>query len=279
MASDSGTDFSLWNPATGQAKEISLPNQYYRRISLLGFSWDHVEDDYKVVIVPDVLRCSSKHLYIYSCRSACWNRLILPASDGSKLHHRFNAAPSTIVKGLPYWNYIKYGRRNRMRYAYINVFAKDELRWLPLLYLNCSYLNYSAFNLVNIKDCHWWHSKCFKNGGEILMVNNDELCFYDRETLETKSIIRSNRGSFKNCCSYTPSLESVHGMESMTVLPFQEMEMKKLAIENSTNLVRSSSIPKSDSSSSTDTSSEYSETSESDSDAEKSSDSGTLNLM
>ncbi|KAK1385451.1 hypothetical protein POM88_023186 [Heracleum sosnowskyi] len=217
----SGTDFSLWNPATGQSKEINLPNHDCKKCShLLGFSWDPVEDDYKVVIVCYVSGCSSKHLlYIYSCRSALWTQsMVSPkeAPDGSMLGTGLKMAPSTIVKGLPYWsrtNTVRLDGTRRML-AYIHVFTKDEI-----------------------------------------------------------------------------SLVSVEGMESVMVLPFQEMELNKLALEYS-NLVRSSCIPlgslfymprlcwtdsssDSDSDSGTSGSDSAAETSESDSDAETSSDSGT----
>lgn len=202
-------------------------------------------------------------------------------------------------------------------HAYIYVFAKDELRLLPIL--DFDNFSHCKFDLVNIKDglvgmvykgnCRdslvdmysfdtesdigvWSKmyaighlnlrnkysklSKCFNCGGEILIVDRGHLCFYDPETTEIK-FIRSSQYVLRSCYSYTPSLVSVEGMESMMVLPFQEMELKNLA-KGFSNLVESSGIPMSDSSSSSDSGSDSdssSGTSGSDSDAEPNSDSGT----
>lgn len=134
--------------------------------------------------------------------------------------------------------------RSRCRNSLVDVYSLDEESD------NGVWSKMYTIGPINFRNQYGRLSKCFKNGGENLIVDDaGQLWFYDHKTTETKFIRSSYQYLVRSCYSYTPSLVSVEGMESVMVLPFQEMELKNLALEYN-NLVECSSIPMSDSSSS-----------------------------
>ena len=114
MSSRMGNMFRLWNPAIAHLKQFFLPPQHPKDCKhfIGGFSWDHMQNNYKVVLVcHDALTSSPRQLLIYSSNSATWNRLLMPDSvlpNGSIYENVYTTAPSTFVKGIPYWKYKHY---------------------------------------------------------------------------------------------------------------------------------------------------------------------------
>ncbi|KAK1377786.1 hypothetical protein POM88_024530 [Heracleum sosnowskyi] len=67
--------------------------------ALLGFSWDSVANDYKLLAISSGRSSSCTHSngLVYSSRTNCWSNIAdPPVVYGLKV-------PSVIVKGIPYW--------------------------------------------------------------------------------------------------------------------------------------------------------------------------------
>ncbi|XP_074330134.1 putative F-box protein At3g17480 [Apium graveolens] len=158
----SGKKFCLWNPALGQLKEVHLQLQHHidhiESRSFLGFSWDDVHNDYKVVILSHASNPSLFQLTIYSSNSASWTKLVISDSllpDISISGSSWIKTPSTIVKGLPYWScsngLVLDGKKNKYISTFKFVAETNEIRLLPNL--NSGTIGRKEFKLVNIRDC------------------------------------------------------------------------------------------------------------------------------
>ncbi|XP_017240078.1 probable F-box protein At5g47300 [Daucus carota subsp. sativus] len=106
MASTRGKKFCLWNPALGQVKLFDFPplDGHYAG----GFCWDHVHNDYKVLMFCHSISSRLRQICIYSTNSATWASLGIPQNLVLPGFMRWTSpGPSTIVNGTPYWSYPK----------------------------------------------------------------------------------------------------------------------------------------------------------------------------
>lgn len=166
MATCRGRRFCLWNPAIAQVNFFDLPPPHFHPGQpkcfhyLGGFCWDHVRNDYKVLIFCyEFIDAPPSQLCIYSTNSATWTPLRIPQNPRMPepiYDDDLMAPPSTIVKGTPYWSYSKYlsfpGKKNRRKsyFGFKFVPQVNEFRLLP--HLDTLKLRAKNFNLVNIKD-------------------------------------------------------------------------------------------------------------------------------
>ncbi|XP_017239968.1 F-box/kelch-repeat protein At3g23880-like [Daucus carota subsp. sativus] len=98
----SKVDIAIWNPATNLCLAIPpLPKRSVRRYDvLLGFGYDSVENDFKVIygslIEEKPLACD-----VYSCKAACWKK-IAPSNIlyRGKISQKWKPI---IFNGSPFW--------------------------------------------------------------------------------------------------------------------------------------------------------------------------------
>ncbi|XP_017240094.1 uncharacterized protein LOC108212893 [Daucus carota subsp. sativus] len=282
-----GGRFCLWNPAIGQVKLFDSPplDGHYLR----GFCWDHVQNDYKVLMFcDDSMFSPPRKIYIYSTNSATWTCLCIPQNPMLPGPHGcwwMSARNSTIVKGTPYWSYSKSltlpGEKRERKFFCTFKFVPEinELRILPDF--DSPKFRVNNFKIGNIKDrlvgmayklvehgetmvdmyslddevfgngvwskmysigpVYFDYNQrllhAFRNGGEVLIEGYfGPLTFYDPKTKETKSIAGTTctitflwESDGQCCCTYTPSLVRVRGMESMHNF-FTNGELKEFAL-------------------------------------------------
>ncbi|XP_017233678.1 F-box protein At5g18160-like [Daucus carota subsp. sativus] len=162
MASLTGKVFCLWNPVLGKFMEIRLPSEHSENCDaqlLGGFSWDHVQNDYKLVVVGyNHSTASSTRFSVYSFKYGSWTGVpVNPDHSMLFVPSNFMTPPITIVKGLPYWGCITYfllpgmRRRRKFIFGYKFVAASNEFTMLP--YLDSVRIRGKDFKFVNIKDC------------------------------------------------------------------------------------------------------------------------------
>lgn len=232
--------FLLWNPVTRLGKTVSPPQSYWENKMLTemfyGFSWDYLENEYKVVVCYREQK--SLQGIIYGSNSDSWNELVVPDTFVSKC---FVPNPAVIVKGCPYWTAREgiwttgsgFGRfivkfesgSNQFKefvlpsqitreecYSVVNV----EDRVVVMAY----YMGYEE--LVHVfqldEECGDWSKMysfetvdvflnkfllCFKYRGEIVCDNGNRL--YDPKTNEIK-VIGDEYWNLKGGYSYTPRL-------------------------------------------------------------------------
>ncbi|KAK1387243.1 hypothetical protein POM88_015421 [Heracleum sosnowskyi] len=117
--------FVIFNPATGQAKNIDVPDTVFKRycpISISGFCWDAVKNDYKVIIprtyggiVPeDPFEIS----YFYSCKTDSWSTALNKFPFIKNIANCFWAR-SVIVNGMPYWTNTGFCKKKRAYEFYV----------------------------------------------------------------------------------------------------------------------------------------------------------------
>lgn len=87
---------------TGLGKTVSAPQSCCRNSTLSeifrGFSWDNLENEYKVFLCYKEQK--SWQGIIYGSNSDSWNKLVVPDTFVGKC---FMPNPDVIVKGCPYW--------------------------------------------------------------------------------------------------------------------------------------------------------------------------------
>lgn len=261
-----GVMFLLWNPVTGLGKTVSPPQSYWNDKLLNkmfhGLSWDHLENEYKVVLCYRGEK--SLPVIVYGSNSDSWSGLVVLDTFVGK---HFMPNPAVIVKGCPYWTardgtwtpgsgyggfVVKFESESsqfkefvlpsqitrRECYNVVNV----EDRLVVMAYYQMSGTNVHVFHLD--EECGDWIKTytfepidvflnefllCFKYGGEIVCNNANRL--YDPKTNEIK-VIGDGYCDHKSGCSYTPSLVFLQGMERLHTQSFwrsPEVENSALA--------------------------------------------------
>ncbi|XP_074361038.1 putative F-box protein At1g32420 [Apium graveolens] len=94
------TYFGIWNPATNQYKDISLPPSTAATSDFcFGLGFNSVANDYKLVFVV-IYHERPLLSYVYSCNHSSWvNNIVKSDFVARGVHY----APPTIVQGCPYW--------------------------------------------------------------------------------------------------------------------------------------------------------------------------------
>ncbi|KAL1829646.1 hypothetical protein ACET3Z_008058 [Daucus carota] len=255
MSSRYGEKFCLWNPATAQLVEVDLPLQHSKncRHVLGGFTWDHLRNDYKVVVLcHEIPNESSRKICIYSSSSASWTEVdVIDHSMWPEGRPYFPfTVPNTIVKGIPY-----YLRQSELT---VHKFVVEVNKFIYLPPLDSNKIRDKVFTIVNVKNClvgmarnyqdnsvdiyslddespggAWSKmyttepvilrscvpSQCYRNSGKILIASYAvPLSAINRKIKETTELAEFHRDyhSYNRICfSYTPSLVYVQGMKSM----------------------------------------------------------------
>ncbi|KAL8102616.1 hypothetical protein AgCh_027219 [Apium graveolens] len=247
--------FILWNPALNLSKQILLlpehccnpNNRYCYRV---GFSWDSVANDYKLIAVCTWWTCIKKPGFVYSSRTNCWSNLADPLHvDGLRF-------PSVIVKGIPYWTCLK-----------LTVILKFEARNNQFTSFTVSRNVGKRYSLVNLNDCLarieftvgktdsmdvYQHDEenniwckmlrvnftenhilssptCFKYGGEI--VFNGSFYLTDSKAIKIKRLAyEKNINSDIHGYTYTPSLVVLEGMEPIQLPQGGEVDPEVISL-------------------------------------------------
>ncbi|WOG85435.1 hypothetical protein DCAR_0104624 [Daucus carota subsp. sativus] len=91
----------VWNPATRECKMVPFPNkERHAEKVFVGFGYDSVGDDFKVVCVFRVTAneiCLTR-FYVYSCNAECWKEI--KVDFPYDMPHMWCVV---TVKGNPYW--------------------------------------------------------------------------------------------------------------------------------------------------------------------------------
>ncbi|XP_074341806.1 uncharacterized protein LOC141679196 [Apium graveolens] len=223
----------LWNPSIHLFKKI-IPQR--RVSSMLGFSWDPVENDYKFIAE---LYDSSKAI-VYSYKTDCWSDIVVPQFVCGYYLYMF---PSAIVKDICYWK--RAGNSSKI--------LKFEAKNNQLTYLDIPCVC-GSYSLVNLNDClaridYAWDGSgpmdvynfheesscrskiytfnteiahfrcfltCFKSGGMIFEFDG-KLNLYDPKSNEIKSFgcYNGTNGFALHGFSDTPTLVVLEGMKPL----------------------------------------------------------------
>lgn len=105
---------------------------------MLGFSWDPVQNDYKLILAQPTYSSSA---FVYSCKTDRWSKIFVPKLT-SAISGDFFWFPSAIVKGISYW-------KSSVTSCKI---LKFEARNNQLTYLDTSRV-LGTYSLVNLNDC------------------------------------------------------------------------------------------------------------------------------
>ncbi|XP_017234900.1 F-box/kelch-repeat protein At3g23880-like [Daucus carota subsp. sativus] len=214
----------LWNPAIRRAKEFWSPSLQRQggRIycwNNFGFGFDHVRNDYKVVVFSDsVDRMWSA--FLYSSNSDTWSHLIVPEHviEQAKLKQILSYCPTTtIVKDCPYWtsynpsghrlNFLKFDTRtNKFEFLpefqsksgrdtiLVNMMDRPALMDYEQNFQNisvdvCSLDEDSGvwrkmYSVGPIANCglKWDLTQGFKYGGSIVFYSDGVFSYYDHKT-------------------------------------------------------------------------------------------------
>lgn len=159
-----GKKLSLWNPAIHQSKEFTLPPHRYSVSDNIGFGFDTVSNDYKVV----VLSVDKRSATIYCSNSDSWIDICVPDNVFPKHKGYHSNSPAIIVKNCPYWTLARYTLNRHPCDRMLMVFtavsliavkfnaASNEFNLLPELYIDISahgVLCAFRFQFVDMKDC------------------------------------------------------------------------------------------------------------------------------
>nr|XP_017229779.1 PREDICTED: F-box/kelch-repeat protein At3g23880-like [Daucus carota subsp. sativus]XP_017229780.1 PREDICTED: F-box/kelch-repeat protein At3g23880-like [Daucus carota subsp. sativus]XP_017229781.1 PREDICTED: F-box/kelch-repeat protein At3g23880-like [Daucus carota subsp. sativus]XP_017229782.1 PREDICTED: F-box/kelch-repeat protein At3g23880-like [Daucus carota subsp. sativus]XP_017229783.1 PREDICTED: F-box/kelch-repeat protein At3g23880-like [Daucus carota subsp. sativus]XP_017229784.1 PREDI len=99
---------SLWNPAIHQSKEFTLPPNCFDYIEYMGFGFDPVSNNFKVVLLSSDFRSAS----VYNSDSDSWTNVFVPDNVHllMKKERTFLTDSMTIVKDCPYWRFITFAK-------------------------------------------------------------------------------------------------------------------------------------------------------------------------
>ncbi|XP_017237881.1 uncharacterized protein LOC108210930 [Daucus carota subsp. sativus] len=177
MVSTQGKRLCLWNLAIGQIKLFDFPplDGHYAG----GFCWDHVHNDYKVLMFCyDPMLSPARRICMYSTNSATWASLCIPQN---LVFPSMSPCPSTIVKGTPYWTtYLKPLTLPGQKCSILKFVPEiNELRILPDF--DPLKFRVNIFDIANIKDCLVGMAyKLNEHGGTNTMV--DMYCLDDEDS-------------------------------------------------------------------------------------------------
>ncbi|KAL8107597.1 F-box protein CPR1-like [Apium graveolens] len=238
----------VWNPATRECKMVPFPNKerHAERV-FVGFGYDSVEDDFRVVCVFRVTandRCASR-FYVYSCNAECWKaiRVEFPYD----LPHMWCVV---TVKGNPYWmGFLIEGcdESNGKEVCVMFDVRTESFRFLDLP--KCEMNSGTSACLANYKDMladmlfspgsesnklvdvfildeksGAWSKiytvgpiplevqrvlHCFKNGEIVVEDEDAKLFLYDPKSKEVKNLRIDNAKELNKAFCYTESLVTI----------------------------------------------------------------------
>ncbi|XP_017219713.1 F-box/kelch-repeat protein At3g06240-like [Daucus carota subsp. sativus] len=209
---------SLWNPATHQSKETFAEARFADRAYDIGFGFDPVSDNYKLVILSEDLRFAM----VYHSNSDNWIEISAPDNVFDNIRGAYSTSSVTIVKDCPYWAFCRYTKDRHMMATAVKFDAgRNEFKLLPefvcehrvrgskfvdmndcltsvvYVYDNDPFSKrmLSLFSLDGDEGCCVW-SKMYTigpfngwfvvvqgfSGGEIVFDDRGKFCCYDRKT-------------------------------------------------------------------------------------------------
>ncbi|KAK1377450.1 hypothetical protein POM88_024194 [Heracleum sosnowskyi] len=201
----------------------------YSYLHLLGFGWDSLENDYKLIAKTRF----TYEFFVYSSKTDSWS--IGVVSD--ELYDIDNF-PSVIVKGIPYWKsgsdeIVKFETGNN-KFTKFNFGVRKSMRLLNLN--DClAMLEFTSYGadvyqfdeesrerkkMYTINNCdsifRCYRPMCFKNGGEIVLVIGGKSNLYDPRSEEYKTLChRPQHKDILRGYSYSPSLLALEGMKPL----------------------------------------------------------------
>lgn len=217
-------NFVLWNPVIHLSKKILLP--ICLNAFLLGFGWDSVEDDYKLIA------SSARQVSVYSFKTDCWSRNLLP--DHLLITSCYGSFTSVIVKGNPYWRQLDFIAKFDVRIGNFKSvkLPNNKHRCCNLINMNncLGFVDCGSYGVMDVylfnDECCLWRKMysfsnagnyrldmfpmCFTYGGEILL--NGKYNLYDPKSSEIKTFGCEDNEKYVRGCSYTPSLLVLEGM-------------------------------------------------------------------
>lgn len=159
-----GRKFSLWNPAIYQSKEFTHSSGHYCVLDHIGFGFDRVSNDYKIV----VLSMKKRSAIVYCSKSDSWIDIRVPDNVFPKNRAYNSNRLAVIAKDCPYWALSRYtsdrhsgnSMRTVLTAVYFSVVkfnaGSNEFKLLPELYIDISAYGASSefhFQFVDMKDC------------------------------------------------------------------------------------------------------------------------------
>ncbi|KAL3637358.1 hypothetical protein CASFOL_019657 [Castilleja foliolosa] len=93
-----GHEFALWNPAMKLSKTVPLKGYRHLKNVELGFGYDAIGDDFKVVMIATNVHGEGKTVEIYSVNLDSWITI-----DVGFEFRDFEARSYLIINGNPYW--------------------------------------------------------------------------------------------------------------------------------------------------------------------------------
>ncbi|KAL3616302.1 hypothetical protein CASFOL_039692 [Castilleja foliolosa] len=91
--------FFLWNPATNMSKTVPLKDCRPFKMESLGFGYDAIKADFKVVMIVATMEYRLAYVEIYSVNLDSWIRVDM----GFDLFSSFKDKNDLILNGNPYW--------------------------------------------------------------------------------------------------------------------------------------------------------------------------------
>ncbi|KAL3616342.1 hypothetical protein CASFOL_039732 [Castilleja foliolosa] len=93
-------EFLLWNPATNMSKTVPFKGCRYFKMVSVGFGYDAIKADFKVVMLVSTMEYTLAYVEIYSVNLDSWIKVDAGCFD---LFHSFSGKNDLILNGNPYW--------------------------------------------------------------------------------------------------------------------------------------------------------------------------------
>ncbi|KAK1354751.1 hypothetical protein POM88_048007 [Heracleum sosnowskyi] len=139
---------AIWNPATSRCLEITPLHVVTGNNILLGFGFDSVANDFKVVCAS-LIEGQPSTVDVYSCKAACWKK-IAPSNILYSGINIFKRPRPTIIDGSPYWLSQKYEDGIKTLVVISFDIRNEVFRSLPSISYNIKFKNTHV--LSNFRD-------------------------------------------------------------------------------------------------------------------------------
>nr|XP_017218912.1 PREDICTED: F-box/kelch-repeat protein At3g06240-like isoform X1 [Daucus carota subsp. sativus] len=134
-------------PATHQSKQISSYFRFADRKYDIGFGFDPVSDNYKLVILSENLRFAM----VYHSNSDNWIEISVSDNVFDNIRGVHSTSSVTIVKDCPYWSFCRYTKERYLTATAVKFDAgRNEFKLLPELF--CDRKGFSGGEIGL-----WWH--------------------------------------------------------------------------------------------------------------------------
>lgn len=154
--------FFICNIAIGKVKAAKLAPRLYDKYEyddsytrILGFGWDHVRNDYKIVACYISYR--ERRGAVYSSSSGSWTQTVIPGLVFSNIFQDvatvLTLTPTTMVNNCPYWRYTCNDGQAGRNYNALVKFEVESNEFKELPVFDHESVDGKDFDFVNIKNC------------------------------------------------------------------------------------------------------------------------------